>query len=83
MATWILAFLKAGGYLALVLLAAIECFFPPLPSELIFPLAGYLDPVTWVVFALLILWYLKRVIWPSNRSLGDARSGREAVIHQK
>jgi membrane protein DedA with SNARE-associated domain len=42
MAEWILNVLSSGGYLGLAALAALECVFPPLPSELIFPLAGYL-----------------------------------------
>ena len=42
MADWVMDLLRTGGYPALAALAAIECLFPPLPSELIFPLAGYL-----------------------------------------
>ena len=42
MASWIFGFLRAGGYGALALLSALENLFPPIPSELIIPLAGYL-----------------------------------------
>ena len=43
MASWILGFLERGGYLALALLTFVESVFPPIPSELILPLAGYLS----------------------------------------
>lgn len=42
MATWIFGFLRGGGYAALALLTLVENLFPPIPSELIIPLAGYL-----------------------------------------
>ena len=42
MASWILGFLERGGYFALALLTFVESVFPPIPSELILPLAGYL-----------------------------------------
>ena len=42
MGEWILNVLRTGGYPGLVGLSALECVFPPIPSELIFPLAGYL-----------------------------------------
>jgi membrane protein DedA with SNARE-associated domain len=41
-ASWIFGFLRGGGYLALAALTLIENLFPPIPSELIIPLAGYL-----------------------------------------
>ena len=41
-ASWILGFLERGGYFALALLTFVESVFPPIPSELILPLAGYL-----------------------------------------
>ena len=41
-ASWILGFLERGGYIALALLTFVESVFPPIPSELILPLAGYL-----------------------------------------
>ena len=42
MATWILNILRTTGYPGLVALAALECVFPPIPSELILPFAGFL-----------------------------------------
>lgn len=39
---WILSFLEAGGYLGIVILIALENIFPPLPSEIILPLTGFL-----------------------------------------
>lgn len=38
---WITGFLEGGGYLALAALMLLENIFPPIPSELIMPLAGY------------------------------------------
>lgn len=42
MATWILDLLRGGGYFALALLSFVESVFPPIPSELVIPLGGYL-----------------------------------------
>ncbi len=38
---WITGFLEGGGYLAVATLMLLENVFPPIPSELIMPLAGY------------------------------------------
>lgn len=38
---WITTFLQQSGYLGIFLLMALENLFPPIPSELIMPLAGY------------------------------------------
>lgn len=38
---WITTFLEQSGYLGIFLLMALENLFPPIPSELIMPLAGY------------------------------------------
>jgi membrane protein DedA with SNARE-associated domain len=40
-AEWIASFMEKGGYLAVALLMFLENLFPPIPSELIMPLAGY------------------------------------------
>lgn len=56
MADWVVRFIEHQGYFAIVLLMIAENVFPPLPSELIVPFAGYvaargeLHPV-WVVLA--------------------------------
>ena len=41
MAEWIEGLLEQWGYLGIALLMLIENVFPPIPSELIMPLAGY------------------------------------------
>lgn len=41
MSDWITDFLQRGGYLAIALLMILENIFPPIPSELIMPLAGF------------------------------------------
>ncbi|UWQ21722.1 DedA family protein [Jannaschia sp. W003] len=38
---WIVSIIAAGGYFGLAALMAIENVFPPIPSELIMPLAGF------------------------------------------
>lgn len=38
---WITGFLESGGYVALAALMLLENIFPPIPSEVIMPLAGY------------------------------------------
>ena len=42
MASWIEAFVDATGVFGIALLMFLENVFPPIPSELIMPLAGYL-----------------------------------------
>jgi membrane protein DedA with SNARE-associated domain len=39
---WVRAFLESSGYLGIALLMFVENAFPPIPSELIMPLAGFL-----------------------------------------
>ncbi|MGA9522530.1 MAG: DedA family protein [Myxococcaceae bacterium] len=41
-AAWVVGVVDSLGYIGLVLLLALENVFPPLPSELILPLAGFL-----------------------------------------
>jgi membrane protein DedA with SNARE-associated domain len=41
MAEWIIGFIEQYGYVAIVALMALENIFPPLPSELIMPFAGF------------------------------------------
>lgn len=38
---WILGVIAGGGYLGIFLLLILENIFPPIPSELVIPLAGY------------------------------------------
>ncbi len=42
MATWVIGIISATGYFGIVLLMFIENVFPPIPSEVIMPLAGYM-----------------------------------------
>ena len=42
MASWIIAFISSTGYWGILLLMLVENVFPPIPSELIMPLAGFL-----------------------------------------
>jgi len=42
MATWVMKVIQGAGYPALVVLMFVENVFPPIPSELIMPLAGYI-----------------------------------------
>jgi membrane protein DedA with SNARE-associated domain len=38
---WIIGFIGSGGYLAIALLMLMENVFPPIPSELVLPFAGF------------------------------------------
>lgn len=42
MAKWIMDMITATGYFGIVVLMVVENVFPPIPSELIMPLAGYM-----------------------------------------
>ncbi len=42
MATWVIGIISSTGYFGIVLLMFIENVFPPIPSEVIMPLAGYM-----------------------------------------
>ena len=41
MTDWIIAFIEGSGYLGIALLMLLENVFPPIPSELVLPFAGY------------------------------------------
>src|SRR5687767_14350027 len=41
MADWIIRTIESTGYLGIVFLMFLENIFPPIPSELIMPLAGF------------------------------------------
>ncbi|MCR9259725.1 MAG: DedA family protein [Pseudomonadaceae bacterium] len=41
MADWILELMESAGYVGLLFLMLLENIFPPIPSELVMPLAGY------------------------------------------
>ena len=42
MTDWISDIIRAGGYAGIALLMLLENIFPPIPSEVVMPLAGYL-----------------------------------------
>jgi membrane protein DedA with SNARE-associated domain len=42
MADWVISTIESTGYLGIVLLMFLENVFPPIPSEVIMPLAGFL-----------------------------------------
>ena len=41
MTEWVTSVIEAAGYLGLALLMALECVFPPIPSEAILPFVGF------------------------------------------
>ena len=41
MTDWIINFIQAAGYLGIAVLMLLENVFPPIPSELVLPFAGY------------------------------------------
>lgn len=41
MGDWIIEVISAGGYFGIILLMMVETVFPPIPSELVLPFAGY------------------------------------------
>lgn len=42
MTRWIISIIESGGYIGIAFLLFIEDVFPPIPSEFILPLCGYL-----------------------------------------
>jgi membrane protein DedA with SNARE-associated domain len=54
MGDWILRTMASGGYPALALLMALENLFPPIPSEVIVPLAGFLVAKGEMTFLLVV-----------------------------
>jgi hypothetical protein len=42
MASWVMQMMSTMGYVGLVLLIVLENVFPPIPSEVIMPLAGFM-----------------------------------------
>ncbi|MGD9917917.1 MAG: DedA family protein [Paenirhodobacter sp.] len=41
MSDWILALMRDGGYVAVAVLMFLENLFPPIPSEIVMPMAGF------------------------------------------
>lgn len=87
MAEWIIEFIQRGGYAGIALLMLLENVFPPIPSELVLPFAGYvaatgrLDPAGVLLAAVTgsllgaLPWY-----W-AGRRLGHGGLQRFAARH--
>lgn len=54
-AEWVASVIETLGYPGLTLLVALENIFPPIPSELILPLAGFLTGQNRLSFALVLI----------------------------
>ena len=55
MAKWVMSVMSSTGYVGIALLMFIENVFPPIPSELIMPLAGYMATRTQLSFAGIVI----------------------------
>jgi membrane protein DedA with SNARE-associated domain len=90
---WIVGLVRAGGYPGIVFLMTVENVFPPIPSELIMPLAGYLaarDQLTlWgailagaagSVAGALVLYYFGARVGGERIKRFAARHGRWAAV---
>jgi membrane protein DedA with SNARE-associated domain len=55
MGKWVMETMASGGYAGLVLLMFAENVFPPIPSEVIVPLAGYLVARGEMMFAAVVI----------------------------
>ena len=55
MASWVIGVIQSTGLLGIVLLMFVENVFPPIPSEVIMPLAGYLATQGKMSFVAIVL----------------------------
>ena len=96
MAEWILGFMNSLGYLGILLLMIAENLFPPLPSELILPAAGFaaaqgklnligvvLAGALGSVLGTLPLYYLGRVVNEERLVVWADRYGRWLALRGK
>jgi membrane protein DedA with SNARE-associated domain len=68
---WIVGLVERGGYLGITLLMLAENLFPPIPSELIMPLAGFSAAQGKLNVMLVILsGTIGSVRWPGTTSGG-------------
>jgi membrane protein DedA with SNARE-associated domain len=87
MIEWIVRLVGRGGYWAVLLLMFGENVFPPIPSELIMPLAGFSAArgdlnLTWVIVFGTIGSLLGGAVWyAAGRALGRRRVRRFAARH--
>ena len=96
MASWVMDMIYSTGYLGIVLLMFVESVFPPIPSEAIMPLAGYMVSQGKLSFAGVVVagtigsvlgalpfYYLGRVVSEDRlKELAD-RYGRWLTVSQK
>lgn len=80
--TWIDEAVKAGGYPALGGLILIENLFPPIPSELILPLAGYYVERGDLVFAIAVLAATIGSLVGALILYGASRAGGRPLIYR-
>ena len=96
MAEWILGFMNSLGYPGIVLLMIAENLFPPLPSELILPAAGFaaaqgklnlmgvvLAGALGSVLGTLPLYYLGRIVNEERLVVWADRYGRWLTLRGK
>lgn len=87
MSDWIIGLVRSGGYAGIVFLMTVENLFPPIPSELIMPLAGYLAAsdalVLWGAIAAGTLGSVVGAValYYAGRRLGSERLKRFADRH--
>lgn len=80
--TWIDEAVKAGGYPALGGLILIENLFPPIPSELILPLAGYYVERGDLVFVLAVVAATLGSLLGALILYGASRAGGRPLIYR-
>jgi membrane protein DedA with SNARE-associated domain len=91
---WIVGWVEQGGYLAIALLMLLENLFPPIPSELIMPLAGFsaaggkfsligvvVAGTTGSVAGALFWFWVGRAIGPDRLKEFARRHGRLLTLH--
>lgn len=96
MAEWIKGFMESLGYLGIALLMFLENIFPPIPSELIMPLAGFTSAqgdLTFIgvvlagtlgsVIGALPLYYLGRVVGEERLKQWADRYGKWLTVSGK
>lgn len=87
MASWVMDVMGSAGYFGLVFLMVLENVFPPIPSEVILPLAGYMasqDRLTlWAAIAAAIFGSVlgQLPLYWAGRKFGHQRLCRFAARH--
>lgn len=87
MASWVMGFISSAGYGGILLLMFLENVFPPIPSELIMPLAGFMIAQNKLTFIGTILAGMAGSVlgalpfYYAGRKLGEERVKRFADRH--